>query len=226
VKIPNQTPPKVITELLEKINQGDRAARDELLELVYPTLDRMARRLLKSGDRAAGLIRPSDLLNEAVLQIINPKPGAQGAAEDEAPEMPDEEEDEDFDPRPMLEKYRFENRAKFFAFVGKVMRHLITDRIRSAYGRKGDGRVFISLAGAGDLAVNPQVDWIPFDEALTRLEAKDEDAARVVELRILWEFTIEETAQALDTSPATVKRDFRYGKAVITKDLGLPEKSK
>ncbi len=225
MKILNQAPPKVITELLEKVSRGDEAARNELLEIVYPVLDRMARRLLKSGDRAAGLIRPSDLLNEAVFRIINPKPkhkpDSQDAADDESVEILDEEENEDYDPRPMLEKYHFENRARFFAFVGKLMRHLITDRIRSAYGRKGGDRIFISLTGANDLPVNPDVDWLAFNEALARLEAKDEGAAQAVELRFMWGFTIEEAAEALNVSRSTVVRDYRYGKAFVTKDLNL-----
>jgi DNA-directed RNA polymerase specialized sigma24 family protein len=217
MNILNQAPPKIITELLEKVNQGDEVARNELLEIVYPILDRIARKLLRSGDRAAGLIRPSDLLNEAVYRIINPKPELQDVANDKL----SAEESEVYDPRPMVEKYCFENRAKFFAFVGKIMRNLITDRIRSTYGRKGDDRVFLSLTGANGIEINPEVDWIPFDEALERLKAKDEGAARVVELRILFGFTIEETAEALDVHRSTVVRDFRFGKAFITKELNL-----
>lgn len=220
MKIPNQAPPMVITELLEKANLGDEVARNELLEIVYPILDRMARKLLRPGDRAAGLIRPSDLLNEAVYRIINPKANLQ----DDSNEGFSEKESKVYDPRPMLEKYQFDNRAKFFAFVGRIMRNLITDQIRSAYGRKSDDRVFVSLTGASRAEIDPEIDWIPFNEALTRLEATDEGAARVVELRMLFGFTIEETAQALGVSSATVKRDFRYGKAAITKDLGLQKK--
>lgn len=197
-------PANVITQLLRAMQQGDEQAKHELFRLVYPALAEMAHALLRPSDRAAQWIRPSDLLQSAVVRLLKPV----APLTTETP-----------DARYWLEQNPVENRAQFFAVIGRVMRQVIVDEIRSRYGRGSQERVFVSLTGVKDLTINPKIDWVELDEVLCRLEKDYPRAARVIELRVLWGMTIEETAAALDVAVATANSDFRYGKAFITKEL-------
>jgi RNA polymerase sigma factor (TIGR02999 family) len=106
------------------------------------------------------------------------------------------------------EQVRFENRAHFFAVAAQLMRQILVQCARRRRAAKRDGGYKITLDGAVSLLEKPTVDLMALDDALHGLARLDAQQSRIVELRFFGGLTIEETAQALKISPATVKRDW------------------
>lgn len=115
---------------------------------------------------------------------------------------------------------RFQNRAHFCAIAANAMRQILVERARARGAQKrGGGAPRITLNE--QLAANPEppVDLDALDEALTRLAALDAQQARIVELRFFGGLSIEETADALDVSPATIKRHWAVARAWLAREL-------
>lgn len=114
---------------------------------------------------------------------------------------------------------QWQNRAHFFAVAAQTMRRILVDyaRNRAAKKRGGDGRVSLLVTAA--IAEPRGVDLLDLDGALTRLAEVDPERSRIVELRFFGGLTIEETADALGQSPATVKRDWNFAKAFLHREL-------
>src|SRR5262249_27825372 len=114
----------------------------------------------------------------------------------------------------------WQNRFQFFAIASQIMRRILVDHARARQRLKRGGD---PLRGTWieDLAVDPpqSVDLIALDQTLERLSKMDEQAARIVELRFFAGLSIEETAQALGMSPATVKRDWGIARAWLCREL-------
>jgi RNA polymerase sigma-70 factor, ECF subfamily len=160
------------------------------MPLVYDELRRVAARYI-NRERPGQTLQPTALVNEAFVRLVSEK--ARG----------------------------FENRAHFVAIAALSMRQILVQRARARRAAKRGGapqRVTLDdalLAGEG-----ASVDILALDEALTRLAEIDPTQAKVVELRYFGGLTIEETAAALRSSPATVKREWAMARAWLKNELG------
>lgn len=186
------TPPqRDLTELLRAWNGGDGAALDELLPIVYDELRQQAARHLKRQP-AGHTLRPTALVHEAYLRLA----GSPSSS--------------------------WQSRAHFFAVAGQVMRAVLVDhaRARQAAKRGGDASpvTLENVADSADGTAN-SVDVLALDEALRRLADVDKQKCRVVELRYFTGLTIEETAEALNLSTATVKREWTAARAWLKREL-------
>ena len=175
-----------------------RATRPEstLLPLVYDELRRIAARYV-SRERPGQTLQATALVNEAFLQL-----SAERTRE-------------------------FQNRAHFVAIAALSMRQILVQRARARNAAKrGGGAERVTLdervvppAADHSAAGRSAVDLVALDDALTRLAALDPDHARVVELRYFGGLTVEETAEAMGVSPATVKRQWAMARAWLKVQL-------
>jgi RNA polymerase sigma factor (TIGR02999 family) len=114
-----------------------------------------------------------------------------------------------------------QNRAHFLGIASRAMREILIEHARARSARKrGGGAVRLTLDDLVASVSSPSVDVLALDEALQRLARLDERHARVVELRFFGGMSVEETAAALDLSPATVKRDWTLARAWLYRELG------
>jgi RNA polymerase sigma-70 factor, ECF subfamily len=167
----------------------NREALDDLLPLVYDELRRLAASYLR-GERAGHTLQPTALVHDAYVRL------AGGGA------------------------VTWENRAQLFTIAAQAMRHVLVDHARGRLREKrGGGAVRVTL---GDDAVGPSEpdeSLVALDEALEALEALDPQKGRIVELRYFAGLTIEETAEALSLSQATIKRDWTLARAWLRREL-------
>jgi RNA polymerase sigma factor (TIGR02999 family) len=164
--------------------------QSELFPLMYRELHKVAGSYLRR-ERRNHTLQPTALVNEAYVRLAN-QPGA-GA----------------------------ESRSHFLAVAAMVMRSVLVDhaRARQRAKRGGNARALSLGAAEGVAAAEEPVDVVALDDALTRLAAQDERKARVVELRYFVGLSIEETAKALDSSPATIKREWTTARAWLRREL-------
>ena len=143
-----------------------------------------------AGERAGHSLQATALVNEAYLRLIN--------AEDVA----------------------WQDRAHFLAVAARVMRRILVDHARSRhYQKRGGDAVRVTLDEALVVAREPDQDFVALDEALTALAAVDARKSQVVEMRFFGGLTIEETAEALQVSRDTVKRDWKMAKLWLLREL-------
>lgn len=178
-----------ITGLLAELRAGERDALDRVFALVYEELRDCARRELRHGG-AGQTLSPTVLVHEVYLKLSD----AAGLA--------------------------VADRRHFFALAARAMRHLVIDNARRALARKRGGGVrIVTLDGvAGVPAIEPS-DVLVLDRALTELTQLDERLARMVELRFFGGLSVDETAEAMDVSPRTVKRDWRKARAFLHRSM-------
>jgi RNA polymerase sigma factor (TIGR02999 family) len=182
--------PHNVTQLLRAWGQGDQTALDELLPLVYRELHRQAEYFMRS-QTPGHTLQVTGLVHEAYLRLV----GQDGVA--------------------------WQNRAHFFGMAGKAMRSILVDhaRARGAAKRGGGGQPLTLGAADKAGALAPTVDVLALDEALKRLAELDPEKSRLVELRYFAGLSIEETAEALGISPATVKRQWQVARAWLKREL-------
>lgn len=179
-----------VTDLLLAARDGDRAALDELFPVVYGLLYRMAHRKL-AGERAGHTLSTTGLVHEAYLKLVR------------------------------LDRIQWQGRAHFLAIAAQAMRNILVDyALRRKAAKRGGGRQDESLSGALAMAEAPASDVLSLHEALKRLEALDARQGRVVECRFFAGMSVEETAEALGVSPASVKRDWALARAWLNRELG------
>jgi RNA polymerase sigma-70 factor (ECF subfamily) len=172
-----------VTRLLADWSRGDRSALDKLFPIVHAELRRIARRQM-SQERPGHTLQATALVNEAYLKLA----GQEG--------------------------FEWRNRAHFFAVCAQVMRHILIDHARAhARDKRGGGAVQVSLNDAAMVADEQASDLVALDEALRALENFDPQKGRIVELRYFGGLSIEETAEVLNISPRTVRREWRRSKA-------------
>lgn len=111
-----------------------------------------------------------------------------------------------------VDSLRWRDRAHFFAMAATLMRRVLVDYARQRGRNKRDGGVRVTMVGDHALVSQPSVDIVALDDALERLSAVDPQQGKVVELRFFAGLSVEETAEALGISPATVKRDWATAK--------------
>ena len=181
--------PQNVTQLLVSWGNGNKEALDKLLPLVYDELRRQAARYLRR-ERAGHTLQTTALIHEAYLRLVDQK------------------------------NVHWQNRAHFFGLAAQLMRRILVDHARTKKrAKRGGSDVRVSLTGAQVLAKDQEVDVVALDEALNRLAQLDEQQSRIVELRFFSGLTVEETAEALSISPATVKRDWSMAKAWLHREL-------
>lgn len=118
-----------------------------------------------------------------------------------------------------LERVQWQDRAHFFAMASRMMRRVLVDAARSRRAdKRGGGAIQVSLESAGDLGVR-DAEVIALDEALTSLEQLDARKCQVVELRFFGGLSVEETAEALSVSPATIARDWTFARTWLKREL-------
>ena len=183
-----------VTEWLSAWRKGDSAARDRLVQVMYPELRRLAGQAFRS-ERADHTLQPTALVNEAWLRLS-------GSANPEGAD-----------------------RAHLLTVVARLMREILIDHARRRAASKRDGGHRVDL-DALDLADDAQnIDLIGRDAALLRLEQVDAIKARIVELRYFAGMSIEETAEAVALSPATVKRHWQAARIWLFNALGEGERT-
>jgi RNA polymerase sigma factor (TIGR02999 family) len=183
--------PSEVTRLLHDWSEGNPEALAELMPLVLEELREMARRYMRR-EEPGHTLQPTALVNEVYLRLHGRR------------------------------KVDWKNRRHFFGFAAQTMRRVLVDHARSHQTvKRGDGVEPISLDDTADelLAVPGSVDIVAFDDALDGLAKMDERQAQIVMLRFYMGFSVEETAAALDTSSATVKREWKIAKLWLYREM-------
>ena len=189
VEWPIADQPATATGLLLKWGQGDETALHQLIPLIELELHQIARRCM-AGERAGHSLQATALVNEAYLRLINAKNVA------------------------------WNDRAHFLAVAARVMRRILVDHARSRhYQKRGGDAVRVSMDEALVVAAEPDQDFVAIDAALTALALVDARKSQVVEMRFFGGLTLEETAEALQISRDTVKRDWKIAKLWLLREL-------
>ena len=179
-----------VTRLLAGWTDGDEAALQELLPIVHGELRRLARRQMV-GERPGHVLQPTALVNEAYVRLVD------------------------------LKQMRWQNRAHFFAMAARLMRRILVDFARSRdYQKRGGGLQQVSFAESLAVSNEQPLDLVALDEALAVLATVDARKSRVVELRFFGGLSVEETAEILKISCETVKRDWKFAKKWLLRELG------
>lgn len=118
-----------------------------------------------------------------------------------------------------LDRVAWQGRAHFLAMAARLMRQILVDEARRRNAVKRDGGVQVTLSGIAPEASQPTTNALALHEALNRLEEADPERARLVELRYFGGLTIEETAEVMGTSPATVKRSWEVARGWLYREL-------
>lgn len=182
--------PSEITRLLAAWSKGDQAALDKLLPLVYDELHRLAASYMRR-ERTDHTLQTTALVHEAYLKLVGQR------------------------------QARWETRVHFFAAAAQVMRHILIDHSRTRRrAKRGAGVPELSLDEAAVLSDGRAEELLAVHEALTGLSAVDPRKGRVFELRYFGGLSVEEAAEALRVSPATVARDWRMAKAWLRREIG------
>ncbi len=196
---PTQAPapaaPTGVTELLLAWGAGDVAARDALIPVVYAELRQQARRAMRR-ESAGHTLQATALVHEAFLRLVDQR------------------------------RVEWRNRAQFFGVAAELMRRILVDHARSRLAEKRGGGAHaatldeLDAIDASDAAAGvSRVDLLALHDALGRLAELDAEQARLVELRYFGGLTIDETAEVLGISPATVKREWSVARAWLRREL-------
>ena len=178
-----------LTALLVRLSSGETAALDELLPAVYDELRRIAHNQLR-GERDEHTLRTTELVHEAYLKLVD------------------------------HHELDWRDRQHFFAVAARAMRQVLVDHARQKVAAKRGGDAPEVPLDEVTLPRETKIEeLIALDDALTRLADRDERAAQVVECRFFGGYTIEETADVLDVSRSTVKRDWRGARAWLNREL-------
>lgn len=168
---------------------NDRQSVDSLLPIVYQELRRLAASYLRR-ERPGQTLQPTALVHEAYLRLMKDRPD------------------------------RWQNRAHFCAIAAHSMRQILIERARARGAlKRGGAQPRVTLDEALVAGGERSFDFIALDQVLERLNALDPEQARLVELRFFGGLTIEETAEAMQISPATVKRHWTVARAWLAREL-------
>jgi len=182
--------PAPFDELVARASRGDRPSLETLMPLVYGELRRLATHYLR-GERPGQTLQPTALVHEAYLRLLKDRPD------------------------------RWQNRAHFCAIAAHSMRQILIERARARDAlKRGGGQPRVTFDESLPAAANGRsIDFVALDAALERLAALDAEQARIIELRFFGGLTIEETADAMGSSPATVKRHWALARAWLAREL-------
>ena len=178
-----------LTQLLIDWNNGDQSAFDRLMPLIDEELRRLAHRYM-SRERAGHTLQTTALVNEAFVRLVNRK------------------------------NVNWQNRAHFYGIAAQLMRTILVDHARShACAKRGGGALKLELDVALVMSQKKASEVIALDDALKELARLDPQQSRIVELRFFGGLTVEETAEVLQLSPATIKREWSTAKAWLYHEL-------
>ena len=178
-----------VTRLLARWGQGDREALDQLTPLVYNELRRLAKAYLRR-ERPDHTLEGTALVHEAYLRLID------------------------------QHQVEWKSRNQFFGLAAELIRRILVDHARARVAAKrGGGNFKLSLDDAIAPPQEKDLDLVALDDALQSLARADAQQSRIVELRYFGGLTIEETAEILDISPATIKRDWVMAKAFLKREM-------
>ena len=183
------TDPAPATAILSRLGAGDGSAQAELLALVYAELHRMAENALR-GERVGHTLQATALVHEAWLRLVDQR------------------------------TTDWNGRAHFFGAAARAMRQILVDHARARGAAKRGGGATRGLLDDSLLVYEARaLDLLALDEALGRLAAADERAARIVELRFFAGLEMAEIAEVLGVSVPTVERGWRLARAWLRSEL-------
>jgi len=178
-----------VTRLLRDWSAGSVGARDELLALVYEPLHAIAERHLYR-EREGHTLQPTALVHELYLKLVDQR------------------------------RVAWADRTHFFAVAAQVMRRILVDHARRRKSEKRGGAVIpMTIDAAFDVAAAESLDVVELDIALENLEKVYPQQARIVELRFYAGLTIDETAEALGISSATISREWTMARAWLRRAM-------
>lgn len=178
-----------VTVLLQRWSAGEAAALDALLPLVHAELQRLARAYMRR-EREAHTLEPTALVHEAYLRLVDQR------------------------------AVRWASRGHFLAIAAQVMRRVLVDHARGrAASKRGGAAERVTLDGLAVAPNQPALDVLWLHEALERLAALDARQAKVVELRYFAGLSVEEVAEVLAISPATVKREWTTARVFLANEM-------
>jgi len=178
-----------VTVLLRAWRTGDRAALGELVPLVEQELRRIARNHMRT-EQPGHTLQATALVNEAYLRLVD------------------------------LQRIHWRDRVHFLSMASRLMRQVLVDFARAQGSQKrGAGIHIVTLTEEGTPSTAPAADLLDIDAALSKLAEIAHRKAQVVELRFFGGLTVEETAEALQVSPETVHRDWRFARAWLMRAL-------
>ena len=185
--------PIEFTQLLVNWRNGDKSALDQMTPVVYEELRRLARFFL-AAERSDHTLQPTALVHEAYVRLVD-----QHAVD-------------------------WKNRAHFLGVAASMMRRILINHARARQAAKREGFTqAISLEDALGVFTNPRIDILALNRALQELTEMDPQQGRVVELRYFGGLTIEETAEVMEISPATVKREWSTARLWLLQQIEGPQ---
>lgn len=178
-----------VTQLLSDARQGAPGAHDQLFSIVYTELRRIAANYMRR-ERADHTLQATALVHEAYMQLVDQT------------------------------RVNWQSRAHFFGVAAQLMRRILVDHARNQGAQKRGGNAqVLSIEDNIGIASIPEVAFDELDEALNRLEALDAGQAKLVELRFFGGLTVEEAAEVMGISTATVEREWRMARAWLHQQL-------
>ncbi|MEZ6009158.1 MAG: sigma-70 family RNA polymerase sigma factor [Planctomycetota bacterium] len=183
------SPRDEITALLRRLGAGDAHAAEALFPLVYEDLRGVADRQF-GRERANHTLQPTAVVHEAYMRLVD------------------------------TQQSTWKDRAHFLAIAARVMRQVLVDHARKKNARKRSGEhEAITIERVPDLAGRDPLDVVALGEAMDRLATLDDRKARVVELRLFAEMTLEEIGEALGVSKRTAEGDWYFARAWLQDQL-------
>ena len=179
-----------VTSMLVQWGQGDREALDRLVPVVYDELHRIAERCFRR-ERSNNTLQPTALVNELYARLVKQN------------------------------GMSWQNRAQFFGIAATTMRRILVERARARNASKrGSGNYKLDLTDVSDIpAEDSHVDLLALDRALEQLASFDPRQCRIVEAKFFGGLSVEETAEVIGVSAATVKREWALAKAWLFREL-------
>jgi RNA polymerase sigma factor (TIGR02999 family) len=182
-----------VSKLLRAWSDGDQTALNGLTPIVYAELRRLAHHYMER-ERPGHTLQTTALVNEAYMRLVDYK------------------------------RMQWQDRAHFFAVAAQVMRRILVDHARSHNIKRGAGVQHVALDDVavvvGDRTGDPGVDLVALDDALNALARLDPRKVQIIEMRFFGGLSVEETAEVLKVSPATVRRDWSIAKFWLYRELG------
>jgi RNA polymerase sigma factor (TIGR02999 family) len=178
-----------VTRLLEDWSKGDREALDALIPLVHDELHRLAKSYL-ARERPGHTLQATALVNEAYLRLVGER------------------------------DMQWQGRAHFIGVAAQLMRFILVDHCRrKQYQKRGGDAARVTFDENLHVTVERGEELMAIDEALRKLALQDERKSRIAELRYFGGLSVEETAEVLSVSVATVMRDWRLTRAWLQREL-------
>ncbi len=178
-----------VTQLLKRHTDGDPEALPELVPLVYKELQKLASYYLR-GERSGHTLQTTALVHEAYIRLVDRK------------------------------RVEWKDKNHFFAVAAQTMRRILVDYARKYRTlKRGGAAVHITFQDAPAFTVENTSSYLIVDELLTRLAQFDTQEARIIELRYFAGLSVAQTADVLDVSPATVKREWSVARAWLMREM-------